>query len=149
MPVIFREANEADLAAVVALLADDRLGQGREHPGDMAPYRAAFAEIAADPNNVIIVGEDTGRVVATYQLTLIPNVSLRATKRAQIEGVRVAFDLRGRGIGRALIGDAEARARNAGATLVQLTMNSTRSDSRRFYVANGFEPSHTGFKKPL
>jgi GNAT superfamily N-acetyltransferase len=149
MRVIFRDATEADLESVVALLAEDRLGQGRERPDDMAPYAAAFAQIAADPNNALVVGEIEGRIVATYQITLIPNVSLRATKRAQIEGVRVSADLRGQGVGAALISDAEARARAHGATLLQLTMNAERSDSHRFYVANGFAPSHVGFKKPL
>lgn len=149
MPVIFREATADDLAAVVALLADDMLGRGRERPDDLAPYRAAFEEIVADPNNAVIVGEADGRIVATYQITLIPNVSLGATKRAQIEGVRVSADLRGQGAGKALIRDAEGRARAAGATLLQLTMNAERTDSHRFYVANGFAPSHVGFKKTL
>lgn len=147
--MIFREAGEGDLAAVVALLADDRLGRARETPEEPARYDVAFAEIVADPNNSLIVGEDGGRIVATYQLTIIPNISASATKRAQIEGVRVASDLRGQGLGAALLRDAETRARAAGAGLLQLTMNATREESRRFYVANGFDPSHTGFKKVL
>lgn len=147
MSVTFRKASERDLATVVALLADDCLGHERESPDDMAAYNAAFAEIAADPNNILLVGEIRCRIVATYQLTIIPNFSVGATKRAQIEGVRVASDMRGQGFGAALIRDAEARARAAGAGLLQLTMNATREDTRRFYVANGFDPSHTGFKK--
>lgn len=148
MPVIFREAEEADLPAVVALLADDQLGAARE-TGTPGAYLAAFRQMARDGYNRLIVGESGGRIVAVYQLTLIPGISLAATTRAQIEGVRVAAGQRGQGTGAALLADAEARARAAGAGLLQLTMNRSRADAHRFYEANGFTPSHVGFKKPL
>ena len=63
--------------------------------------------------------------------------------------MRVAADLRGRGLGAALMADAEARARAAGCQLIQLTTNATRTDAHRFYARLGFTPSHIGFKKPL
>ncbi|MCB1343546.1 MAG: GNAT family N-acetyltransferase, partial [Pseudooceanicola sp.] len=68
--IAFRLATEADVAAVVALLADDVLGAGREGE-DLAPYRAAFARMAEEGNNTLIVGERQGEVVATYQITFI------------------------------------------------------------------------------
>lgn len=148
MTVVFREAVVADVPDIIALLADDVLGQGREQ-SDISLYEAAFQRLARDPNNIQIVGESEGRVLACYQLTIIPGLSLTAATRAQIEGVRVASQMRGKGAGAALIADAEARARAAGATLLQLTMNRTRLDSHRFYEANAFTPSHVGFKKPL
>ena len=148
MTVTFRKAVMADVPAIVALLADDVLGQGRER-SDMPSYNAAFQRIAADPNNTQLVGEAGGRVVACYQLTIIPGLSLTATTRAQIEGVRVASHMRGQGAGTVLLADAEARARADGATLLQLTMNATRSEAHAFYERNGFVPSHVGFKKPL
>jgi GNAT superfamily N-acetyltransferase len=48
-----------------------------------------------------------------------------------------------------LLADAEARARAAGCTLLQLTSNATRQDALRFYEAQGFVASHVGFKKAL
>ncbi|MEK6215882.1 MAG: GNAT family N-acetyltransferase, partial [Boseongicola sp.] len=53
------------------------------------------------------------------------------------------------GVGAALVANAEARARKAGAVLLQLTMNQTRDDALRFYERAGFEASHFGFKKRL
>ncbi len=145
----FREARRAEVPDVVALLADDVLGRGRETT-QMPPYLEAFDRMQGDANNLLIVGEDAdGAVVATYQLTFILGLSLGAACRAQIESVRVAGHLRGQGVGRAMIADAEARARVAGCRLVQLTMNATRTDSRRFYEKLGFEASHVGFKRPL
>lgn len=144
----FREATRAEVPAVVALLADDALGAAREGT-DLAPYLAAFDAMQAEAANILIVGEAAGRIVATCQLSFISGLSLRASRRAQVESVRVAADLRGRGIGAALMAEAEARARAAGCTLVQLTTNRARGDAHRFYERLGFTPSHLGFKKPL
>ena len=85
----------------------------------------------------------------TYQLTFISGMSLRATRRAQIESVRVAQDARRRGLGRAMLEDAEERSRAAGCALIQLTMHASRTGSASFYEAQGFTASHVGFKKTL
>jgi GNAT superfamily N-acetyltransferase len=63
--------------------------------------------------------------------------------------VRVAADMRGQGIGAALIADAEARARAAGCRLLQLTSNASRLRARKFYEELGFTPSHIGYKRDL
>lgn len=148
MSVIFREALRNDIAAVVALFSDDALGSTREGT-DIALYLAAYDAMRAEGANHLIVGEAQRRIVATYQLTFISGLSLRAARRAQIESVRVASDMRGHGIGEAMFADAEARARAAGCALMQLTMNATRTEARRFYERIGFTPSHVGFKRDL
>ncbi|WP_135506895.1 GNAT family N-acetyltransferase [Roseovarius aestuariivivens] len=142
----FREATVEDVADVVALLTDDALGQTREG-ADIEVYETAFARMQTEGGNRLIVGEDTeGRIVATYQITFISGLSLRAARRAQVESVRVARALRGEGIGEAMFEDVEARARAAGCTLLQLTMNAQRTKAHRFYERIGFVASHTGFK---
>lgn len=148
MPITFRPATRADIAAVLALLQDDVLGAAREG-ADMADYVAAFDLMQAEGNNQLIVGVADGVVVATYQITFISGLSLSATRRAQIESVRVAGDRRGRRLGEAMLADAESRARAAGCRLLQLTMNRSRTEAHRFYERAGFVPSHVGFKKPL
>jgi GNAT superfamily N-acetyltransferase len=148
MSLEFREATRCEVMKAVELLRDDGLGRIRE-TAEEATYLAAFDAMVSVPGNRLIVGVAGGDIVATYQLTLIPGISLGAALRAQIEGIRVASSRRGQGIGAALLRDAEARARAAGATLLQLTMNAERVDARRFYCDHGFKPSHTGFKKPL
>ena len=147
-PVRFREATVADLPAILGLLEEDSLDT-RRGGDDLAYFREAFDVLVQSGETRIVVGEMAGRVVATYQLTLIHGLSIRATLRAQIESVRVAGDLRGRGIGTVLMADAEARARDAGCQLLQLTSNRTRSDAGRFYKRLGFTPSHIGYKRDL
>jgi len=144
----FRPASADDVPAVVALLADDVLEATREGQ-EAGAYLAAFARMLGEGNNHLIVGEETGRIIATYQITYITGLSLRATRRAQVESVRVAADLRGRGIGARLMHDAEARARKAGCSLIQLTTHRTRLDAHRFYERLGFTPSHIGYKRDL
>ena len=148
MTATFRPARRTDVPAIVELLRDDSLGAQRES-ADMAPYLAAFDAMTTEGGNSLIVAQDDERVVATYQLTLISGLSLRAARRAKIESVRVASDLRGHGLGRAMFADAEMRARAAGCTLIQLTMNAGRTDSAKFYASLGFLPSHIGFKRSL
>ncbi len=147
--IAFRPARREDVAAVVALLVDDVLGAAREAE-NMAPYLDAFDRMAGEAGNTLIVGTDAaGGVIATYQITFISGLSLRASRRAQIESVRVAGSLRGQGIGQLMFADAIERARGEGCALVQLTMNAQRGDANRFYESLGFVPSHTGFKLAL
>ena len=148
MQPVFRPAGRADVSAVIALLADDMLGQGRES-ADPARYLAAFDAMQAEGANHLIVGTIGRDIVACYQITFISGLSLSAARRAQIEGVRVAPGHRGQSIGTALIHDAETRARAAGCTLLQFTTNKSRADAHRFYDRLGFTASHIGYKKSL
>jgi GNAT superfamily N-acetyltransferase len=145
---LFREARRDDVPAVVALLTEDALGASREGQ-ELEPYLLAFDRMLAEAGNTLIVGVREGRVIATYQLTFISGLSLRATRRAQVESVRVAADLRGQGIGAEMLADAEMRARAAGCRLMQLTMHQSRTDTARFYERLGFTPSHIGYKREL
>lgn len=145
---MFRDATRADVPAIVALLADDPLGKGRESD-DPAPYLAAFDEIAANPIHQLIVGDDAGRIVACAQLTLLSGLSRGGARRALVESVRVAADLRSQGLGAALMAECEARARAAGAGVLQLTTDNSRTRAHAFYARLGFQASHLGMKKPL
>src|SRR5919109_1209919 len=98
-----RRATGDDLPAIVAMLADDPLGAQRESPDDLQPYAAAFARLADDPHQHLVVAEHDGRVVGTLQLTIIPGLSRRGSTRSIIEGVRVHGDERGNGLGGRLI----------------------------------------------
>jgi len=146
--MIVREAVAADVTAIAVLLSDDGLGRGREAPGDPA-YASAFEAMNGQPGNVYLVAEDAGELVGCLQFTLIHGLSRTGASRAQIEGVRVRADMRGRRIGEALFEAAFARAREQGCALVQLTTDRARGDALRFYERLGFEASHWGMKKSL
>ncbi|AMM09649.1 Transcriptional regulator [Streptomyces albidoflavus] len=147
--LLIRRAEASDVAAIVAMLADDPLGATRESPDDLTPYLAAHTRLAADPNQHLVVAERAGKVVGTLQLTLIPGLSRRAATRSLIEGVRVHADERGSGLGTLLIEWAVETSRAEGCQLVQLTSDATREDAHRFYKRLGFVASHVGFKLQL
>ena len=145
-PLEIREATEADLPAIVALLADDMLGAGRE-TGTLDPaYLAAFRAIQAEPNCRELVAVADGAILGCFQLNLIPGLGRRGSWRAQIESVRVVQDRRNAGIGAAMMGWAIAEARRRGCGLVQLTTDKRRGDAHRFYRRLGFEATHEGMK---
>jgi len=149
--VILRRATAADLPVIVAMLADDGLGRGREDASlPLARgYTDAFAAIEADPNQMLAVAVSDGVVVGTLQLTFIPGLSHKGAWRGQVESVRVASSRRGTGLGQAMMEWAVAECRARGCRMVQLTTDKTRADAHRFYERLGFKASHEGFKLVL
>jgi ribosomal protein S18 acetylase RimI-like enzyme len=87
--------------------------------------------------------------VGTLQLTVIPGLSRRGARRAQIEGVRVSRRYRSRGLGAAMIQWAIAESAARQCVLVQLTSDKSRVDAHRFYERLGFAATHEGFKMSL
>lgn len=147
----FRRAGSADLPAIVALLADDALGSGREDaslPLHEA-YLDAFAAIDRDANQLLAVAVVHGDVVGTVQLSFIPGLSRFGAWRGQVEAVRIHRDHRSGGLGREMLAWAIARCRERGCALVQLTTDRTRDDAHRFYERLGFQATHLGYKLPL
>jgi len=149
--MVIEDAREDDLPEVVRLLADDTFGQSRERAVDPLPvgYRRAFAAIDADPRSRLLVARRAGRVVGTLQLHYLANLTYQGGERCQIEGVRVACDCQGQGLGRRLIAWVVERARERGCVMVQLTTNAGRPEARRFYEGLGFTASHVGMKRDL
>lgn len=142
-------ATEADVPAIVAMLADDRLGAGRESE-ELAPYLAAFRVIDADARHLLVaVRDEHESVIATMHLTLLPGLSRSAATRLQIEAVRVAGSVQGGGLGTRMLEWAHQYGRDHGARLVQLTTDKTRADAHRFYERLGYVASHEGFKLEL
>ncbi|MGI5444451.1 N-acetyltransferase family protein [Streptomyces sp. CA-243310] len=144
-----RPATEADLPAIVAMLADDPLGATRESPDDLAPYLTALKHIDNDPNQRLVVAVREDRVVGTLQLTIVPGLSRKGASRSIIEGVRVHADERGSGLGTRFIEWAIEQSRLQNCQLVQLTSDVSRVDAHRFYERLGFTASHLGFKLQL
>src|SRR5215212_9265029 len=147
----FRRATRADLARIVAMLADDAIGATRDEFREplAQSYVDAFAEIDADPGQLLVVAESEGRVVGTLQLTFIPYLTHRGSRRAQIEAVRVDSGQRGGGVGRVMLTWAIEEARRRGCRMVQLTPDKRRADAHRFSESLGFVASHEGMKLTL
>jgi ribosomal protein S18 acetylase RimI-like enzyme len=148
MPSItIRRARREDVSVIVAMLADDPLGSGRERLEEPPPpsYFRAFEAVDRDSNIQLVVAEGSdGVVVGCLQLCILPGLSSQGAWRALIEDVRVASHCRSRGIGEQMVQWAVAEARAKGCKLVELLTHNTRVDAQRFYARLGFQPSHVG-----
>jgi GNAT superfamily N-acetyltransferase len=146
-----RDATLADLPRIVALLQqlsrDDEVREADPHD---AVYREAFAQIAADrAQRLLVVESDRATVVATGVVRITPNLSHKGRSIAHVESVVVDEAERSRGIGALLMSEIERIARDAGCFRIELTSNQARLDAHRFYEKLGYAPTHIGFKKRL
>ncbi len=144
----YRDATAADLQFIAGLIDTDAIAAARDPVSEdaRAQQADALAAITADPNHRLFVVELDRAPVGSFQLSFIPGVSRVGAWRGQIESVRVVAELRGQGIGKAMMEWAIARCRERGCHLVQLTSDRQRIDAHRFYEQLDFKPSHTGFK---
>lgn len=146
---MIREARPADLEGVLALLAEDAIRAFEEPAEPTVRQRAALAELIGDPAHEVLIDERAGRIVATAQVSWLRVLIYDGGLICQIESVRTASDLRGQGIGKALMEHVVERARQRGCARVQLTTNAQRPRAHQFYERLGFESSHVGMKLQL
>lgn len=151
MDLRYRLATESDLATIIGMLADDKLGAERENYQLPLPdaYIKAFRAIEADKNQELTVVEFDSEIVATFQLSFIQYLTYQGGVRAQIEAVRVKSGYQGQGIGKTVFQYAIRRAKAKGAHLLQLTTDKKRPEARLFYESLGFVGSHEGMKLHL
>ena len=144
--ISLRPARRDDVAAIIAMLADDHLSRARERLEQSLPtlYYDAFERVTSDQNIHLMVAEEGGKVAGCVQLCILPGLSSQGASRGLIEDVRVACDRRSRGIGEKLVQWALEEARGKGCKLVELLTHHTRVDAQRFYERLGFSRSHVG-----
>ena len=144
-----RPATPDDLAAILALTAQDSMHYFTE-PGEITDnQRAAIEEIISDTHQDLLVGEIDDAVVCTAQVTWMRMLAADGGLYCQVEAVRTSADRRGQGIGATLMAYIEDEARRRGAARMQLTTNRERERAHRFYERLGFVASHVGMKKYL
>ena len=154
-PVI-AEAARADLDEVAALVnaayRGDAARRGWTHEADLLDGQRTDAatladELAApDPSAILILREAPGGPVAACVM------SQRFRDGAErlvchLAMLTVHPDRQGRGLGAALIGEVERRAREAGCAAVEMTVIHVRADLIAFYGRRGYAP--TGRTEPF
>jgi GNAT superfamily N-acetyltransferase len=149
--IVIRKASREDLPALVAMFAADALGGHGDttDPEAFPDYLRAFAVIEASPDQTLYVAERGGEVVGTFQTMVTTSLTGRGSSAMIIEAVQTRADMRGQGVGAAMIEFATAEAKGRGIMRVALTSNAVRRDAHRFYERLGFKPSHLGFKMAL
>lgn len=149
MQLYLRDALPSDLDDLVELLMGGRLAGDYDGPAHGAAYLDALREIDERDDSYLLVAELGGHVVGMVQLFTFRHFQHRGGRCAEIESLRVAENVRGRGIGSRILSHAVERARELGCYRIQLTSNTARTDAQRFYEAHRFVASHHGFKRYL
>jgi GNAT superfamily N-acetyltransferase len=143
MRLLIREANLDDLAALQALY--QHLKSEPPLP-DSASLRQLWAEIVADPNYHLFLGESAGPVVTSCTLAVIKNLTHQMRPYGLIENVVTHGDYRQQGYGTVILEHAVQCARDNNCYKVMLLTGSKLESTLKFYERAGFNRNDkTGF----
>lgn len=148
MQVSVRKAGARDLESLLPLLRElDTAGDAGLTPEQGA---SILERMASYPNYAVYVAEDPDhRIVGCFALLVMDNLAHGGAPSAIIEDVVVDRDLRGRGIGRAMMGHAMSLAARAGCYKLVLSSNRSRTDAHDFYRSLGFTEHGVSFAVQL
>jgi GNAT superfamily N-acetyltransferase len=135
--IAVRHATEADLDGLLDLY---KHLSSKDAPLPPRPQVAAlWQEIVANPALTYFVAERAGQLVATCNLTIVPNLTRGARPFGVIENVVTHSDFRRRGIARAILDRAVETAREAGCYKVMLLSGVGRTGAHALYEKVGFK----------
>lgn len=112
----------------------NRDGLGYDYDIDRTQYKLTI--VLRKGNNKIFVAEHEGRVIGYVHAAEYECLYLESLK--DILALAVDPDMRGRGVGRALLAAVEAWAKETGSVGVRLVSGINRVDAHRFYLACGY-----------
>lgn len=134
--ITIRRASEEDAFSIAQLSA--ALG----YPADAAVIAGRLERLRDSKSDVIFIAADANAGVAGW-LQVHAATVLESGFRAEITGLVVSPEQRRRGIGRALVMEAEQWANSIGAQAIVVRSNVQRRESHAFYPALGYETIKT------
>ena len=132
-----RYATAADLDAAAALF--DGYRQFYQQPSDLALAQRFLTERFERKESVLIVAEDDQGALIGFTQLYPTFCSVRAAHTFVLYDLFVTPTARGAGAGRALMLAAEAHARDAGATRMELSTAKTNVVGQALYESLGWE----------
>lgn len=108
-----------------------------------------FTQIQKYPSYTLWVACLAGRVVGTFSLLIMDNLVHHSSPSGIVEGVGVARDVQGQGIGRQMMEVAIATCRAAGCYKLTLSTNLERTAAHAFYESLGFKKHGYSYRVEL
>ena len=147
MTVTVRPVERADVPAMVEVMRGGSLTPEVEDPHNPDAYWDAIEECRRHGGEALVA--DDGEVIGVCQFITFRHIQWQGARCAELETVHVRSDRRSQGVGKALLDEAERRARELGCYRIQLTSRTVRTDAHRFYEREGYLATSVGFKKSL
>ena len=137
MAIRIRAAEPGEEAQIVALY-EWLFAPPGSRPPQWDPEKAAqrLSEVLGSPRSAVLVA-DYGGALAGFCTAYLEILSVRFGRRCWVEDLAVDPQRRSQGVGRALLAAAQAWARKAGATHLELDSGLARTDAHRFYEREG------------
>jgi GNAT superfamily N-acetyltransferase len=130
-PHRIRSAAAGDAGALASLSAE--LG----YPATADEVASRLVDAAGRDERAVFVAENDGEVVGW--LDVLERRLIQQPAIAEIQGLVVAGEWRGAGVGAALMARAEAWARDRGLEVVTVRSRTSRSGANAFYRSLGYE----------
>ena len=132
---MIRVAEEHDFEGIINLLRqlnpeDPVITDGRD--------KVIFERILKESNLRILILEESGKIIATCYLNIIPNLTRNGAPYAVIENVVTDAAFRNQGFGKKLMAFTLESAWKAGCYKVMLQTGSKKESTHKFYAACGF-----------
>ncbi len=133
----FRRAGPEDAAAIATMFTDEGYPAG---PSDIAARLQQFAS------------DDAQVIVAEHDSVLLGFIAIHVLPRfehddwiVRIVALVVDAGARERGVGRALMAEAERIGRERGAAFIELTAGHHRPEARQLYESLGYDATVTAY----
>jgi GNAT superfamily N-acetyltransferase len=142
---LVRLAGPEDFEAVTALLVE----LGRPAVTDRETCLAVYTRDLQDPGaSHLLAEDDEGRIVGFCSLHFRPRLN-QVSPQAYVPDLIVTEAARSKKVGRALLSEAENRARRRGCHHLTLESAHWRKDAHRFYLDFGLTDDGLSFGKAL
>ena len=139
-----------DLRSAMIADADDvaRLLTELGYPCEIDDAAERIDAIAANDRQALVLARRDGAVCGLIALDFMYYLPM-GTITCRVTALVVTPTAQGLGIGRQLLKEAERRARGGGASRIELTSGSQRTEAHAFYRACGYKDSSVRFVKQL
>jgi GNAT superfamily N-acetyltransferase len=128
-----RPATAGDAEPIAALFTDEGYPAG---PSDIVERLARFAS----PHSQVLVAEHDGAILGFIAIHALPRFE-HDDRIVRILALVVDAGARERGVGGALMAEAERIARDLGAAFIEVTAGHHRPDAYRLYETSGYDGS--------
>jgi ribosomal protein S18 acetylase RimI-like enzyme len=137
-----RPATPDDAPAAASLLTE----LGYTQPVEF--FRERLEIFGNKPDELVLVAEQAGSVVGILAFRAFLYFH-EPGKQGRIIALVVSESVRGRGIGRDMVAEAEKFAVNCGCKRMEVTTGTQREKAHRFYESMGYQETSKRYLKPL